>query len=134
MLNVPGVNGQSTTQTSSSAFSVSTGTSEVTTDCPLSNGTTHQPLTHVGSPGTYTLIQYCGFDTTGETLAEALVPYFDYCIDMCSDFNYVSGQEGATCFAVSFKASGRRPGNCWPKGSGAELVSSTGLAAALRKQ
>jgi hypothetical protein len=100
----------------------------------LSNGTTHQPLTPVGSPGSYNFIKYCGFDTTGLTVAEAFVPSFNDCIDMCSDYNYASGQDGTNqCFAVSFLVTGNRPGNCWAKGSGAILVPSTGLAAALRQ-
>jgi len=100
----------------------------------LSNGTTHQPLSPVLSPGIYSFVKYCGFDTTGLTLAEAFVPSFNDCIDMCSDFNYASDQSGATCFAVSFLASGTPPGNCWAKPSGSILIPSVGLAAALRQE
>lgn len=61
------------------------------------------------------------------------MPSFNDCIDMCSDFNYASAQDGANCFAVSFLVSGNHPGNCWANDSGAILVPSTGLAAALRQ-
>ena len=87
-----------------------------------------------GASGMYTFTKYCGFDTIGATIAEAFVPSFNDCIDMCSNFNYRTGQEGATCFAVSFLVDGRRPGNCFAKGDDATLLASPDVASALIKQ
>jgi len=116
-------------QTSSSLKSASTGTVEATTDCPESNGTTYQPLQPNGGTGIYTFTKYCGFDTTGTTIAEAFVSSFDYCLDMCSNLNIVN--QNTNCTAVTYLVQGGPPGNCWAKSPGALLVANGRAATGL---
>jgi hypothetical protein len=114
--------------------SQSTGASEVTTDCPSSNGTTYQPSAVTGGSGIYSFTKHCSVDFgTGPLLAEAFVPSFDDCIDTCSNYNY-DNSPNATCFSVNFKVSGTRPGNCWIGGSGYELNPNAEFAVAIRER
>ncbi|CAE7007913.1 hypothetical protein P3342_002627 [Pyrenophora teres f. teres] len=74
--------------------------SPVTTDCSSSDGTAFTPKTPAGNPGQYNFIKYCGFDTDGEDVIEALVVDVDTCIALFSNWDYME-KDGPKCALAS---------------------------------
>lgn len=105
-----GTTSSSSTSTGTSTSSSATPTPSATTDCPLSNGTTYTP--NDGNHPLYTFTKYCSTAFSGyQNIAEATVMTFDYCIEMCANYN--TWHNNATCVGVAYTLSGPASGNCW---------------------